>query len=197
MTGIFIVLEGIDGSGKSTMCSLVAEALGSLGRRAVATCEPTGGPVGSLIRAGAAGASPAAEALLFAADRAIHSREIRGLLDGGSDVVCDRYVASSVAYQSSAPGEGAPDAGWIMEINRPGAIAPDATFLLDLDPEVGMGRIGARGERSRFEDAEYLRRVRAAYLGMAAEDPSVAVLDASRPKRELLGEIMERIRGII
>ena len=164
MKGKFIVIEGIDGSGKTTLVRRLVDKIGN----ADPTFEPTNGPIGSMLRSGSLGdVPPAAEALLFAADRAIHTEEIKKILDSGRWVICDRYLGSTVAYQSAALGEDA-DTEWLLEIQKRSVIEPDATFLLDLDPEVSMGRVGSRGEElSRFEKVDYLRKVRSAYLDLA------------------------------
>ncbi len=164
MRGKFIVIEGIDGSGKTTLAHRLVETIGA----ADSTFEPTNGQIGTILRSGSLGnVSPAAEALLFAADRAIHTEEIKKILNSGRWVVCDRYLGSTVAYQSAALGEGA-DIEWLLNIQSKSVIEPDATFLLDLDPEVGMSRVGSRGEDlSRFEKLDYQKKVRSAYLNIA------------------------------
>lgn len=97
MKGKFIVLEGVDGSGKTSLAARLAQPKG-----AWVTFEPTDGPVGRTLRSGGLGAiPPAAEALLFAADRAVHTQEISARLDAGTWVVCDRYMGSTVAYQAA------------------------------------------------------------------------------------------------
>lgn len=164
MRGKFIVIEGIDGSGKTTLAHRLVETIGD----ADSTFEPTNGQIGSILRSGSLGnVPPATEALLFAADRGIHTEEIKKILDSGRWVICDRYLGSTVAYQSAALGEGA-DIEWLLNIQSKSVIEPDATFLLDLDPEIGMGRVGSRGEDfSRFEKLDYQKKVRSAYLGIA------------------------------
>ncbi|MDR3206042.1 MAG: dTMP kinase [Candidatus Methanoplasma sp.] len=197
MTGIFIVLEGIDGAGKSTLCERIKEALSAEGRRVCVTQEPTHDEIGSFIREGRVkGISQAAEALLFTADRAVHTERICRMLEDGADVVCDRYFASTIAYQSVNLGGRASDADWLWNLNRPIIRTPDLTILLDIDPEKGMERIGVRGAKSKFEDAGYLSDVRKAYLELA-EKHSFATVDASKGRDEVFGEIMRRIKEII
>ena len=164
MRGKFIVLEGIDGSGKTTLAHTISDAVGG----AELTFEPTSGPIGSALRSGAYGdIPPAAEALLFAADRAVHTRQIEEILDSGRWVICDRYLGSTVAYQSASFGESA-DWDWLLGMQKKSVITPDLTILLDIDPEVSMARVSRRGEElSRFEKLDFLRKVRSAYLRLA------------------------------
>ncbi|MCQ2079182.1 MAG: dTMP kinase [archaeon] len=175
MKGKFIVLEGIDGSGKTTLAHAIAEAVGG----ADLTFEPTRGAIGSALREGSFGdIPPAAEALLFAADRAIHTEEIRKTLDTGRWVICDRYLGSTVAYQSASLGEGA-DWDWLLDMQSKSVIEPDLTILLDIDPEISLKRVAVRGEAlSRFEKLDFLRKVREAYLRLA-DLLDYAVVDAT------------------
>ncbi|MGE0014923.1 MAG: dTMP kinase [Candidatus Methanomethylophilaceae archaeon] len=191
MAGRFIVFEGIDGAGKSTLVDEVSKRLGMAGLKAVVTAEPTEGPIGMLIRSGAVKCiSPNAEALLFTADRACHTSEIVRWREEGMTVLCDRYYASTIAYQSAGLDAGTPEKEWLMDINRPVTVEPDVTILLDIDPEEGMRRVGERGAKSKYEVAEYLSRVRSNYLEIAGER-GFRVIDASRPKDEVIRETMK------
>ncbi|NLL95379.1 MAG: dTMP kinase [Thermoplasmatales archaeon] len=190
MKGAFIVFEGIDGTGKSSVCTAVSESLSRLGYDAVTTYEPTPGPIGSLVRS--EGFGPLAEALLFAADRAEHTVWVMGRVREGKVVLCDRYFASSLAYQSAA---GA-DPGWIRGINAPGMVEPDLTILMDAPVSVGMGRVGFRGEATRFEDPGYLEKVRSAYLDYARET-GCAVLDATAPEAEVAERALKLVLGLL
>ncbi|MDR3283384.1 MAG: dTMP kinase [Candidatus Methanoplasma sp.] len=197
MTGIFIVLEGIDGAGKSSLCERLGEALSSEGRKVCVTQEPTHDEIGAFIRrAQVKGISQAAEALLFVADRAVHTERICKMLEDGTDVICDRYFASTVAYQSAHLYGCALDADWLLEVNRPIVREPDVTFLLDVDPEKGMERVGSRGARSKFEDAGYLKEVRATYLELAKKFSFVTV-DASKGRDEVFFEAIRKIKEMI
>lgn len=187
MSGRFIVLEGIDGSGKSTLAEGLAESLGAL-----TTSEPSDGFVGdALRRAGEEDGHPLLEALLFVADRAHHTHRIQGWLGEGRDVVCDRYYASTLAYQTATLGEDM--LPWLRDLNEKVTVRPDLTLLLDIDPEDGMGRVRGRGETSKFEKIGYLREVRRQYLRLAEEDGFV-VVDASRSPDEVLDESLTMIR---
>lgn len=192
MSGRFIVLEGIDGSGKTTLARRLAELFGNT----VITAEPTPGPIGKVLRSGELGpVPPAAEALLFAADRAIHTAAIQQELAAGRWVICDRYFASTVAYQSAA---GAADEEWLIAMQAPAVIAPDAVLLLDLDPEQALARVDARHEaKSRFEQLGYLRRVRAEYLRLAQRF-GYGVIDASQGEEAVLAAALAALkkRGI-
>ncbi|HBQ64882.1 MAG TPA: dTMP kinase [Clostridiales bacterium] len=173
--GIFISFEGLDGSGKSTQISRVRSFLESCGRRVVMVREPGGTVISEKIReiildVGNRGMAPAAEALLYAASRAQLTAEvIRPSLDAGMDVVCDRYVDSSLAYQ-----------GWgrqlgfeqVLEINRlsVNGTFPDITFLLDIPPEEAMRRTSGKGRADRIEEEapEFHRRVYEGFNRLAA-----------------------------
>lgn len=184
--GRFIVLEGGEGAGKSTQARRVGEWLRHRGSAPCETREPGGTPVGEgvrdLLKRGAPGSLPAeAELLLLFAARSAHLRDrIRPALESGQDVVCDRYVDASYAYQGA--GRGLPTAwidalcDWIC-----GDTEPDLVLLLDLPPEVGRARAMGRGELDRFEqeDAHFAHLVRDAYLARAATQPQrYAVIDA-------------------
>ncbi len=189
---LFVVLEGIDGSGKTSAISKVREHLESLGHKVMITMEPTKGAIGNLV-AETDDLTPESEALLFTADRACHTKEISGWLEEGYDVICDRYYASTLAYQSAS----GLDRDWLYSINSKVIMEPDVHILLDIDPEVSLTRVDKRGEKvSRFEKLDYLRKVRAAYLEIA-ESYELTVLDASRSKDDVLKDIIELIDGRI
>jgi len=167
--GRFIVLEGIDGSGTTTQAKRLAEALEARGTPTLLTCEPTDGPVGVLIRQALKRSLPApldwsVMALLFAADRMDHvERVIAPALAAGKTVVSDRYVLSSLAYQSVTSPEGEGSLPWIREINAR-APAPDLTIVLDVDDAVAAARRAARGGPPElFEVAEIQRRLGTVY----------------------------------
>jgi len=190
MRGTFIVIEGIDGSGKTTLARRLA------GDRDVwLTAEPTKGRLGSMLRSGELGdIPPAAEALLFAADRAVHTAEIEKELDAGRWVICDRYAGSTVAYQSASMGDSA-DWDWLNSMQAHSVIRPDAVILLDMDPEESMARVGSRGEElSRFEKLDFQRRVRSAYLRLA-EQFGYIVIDASKGADEVFADAVNALRS--
>ena len=193
---VFIVLEGIDGSGKTTLAKSLKEKLEAKGYKTQLTAEPTSGPVGSLLRSEKIG-DPKAETLLFVADRSCHTSEIIELLDNGISVISDRYYASTLAYQSAALEGPSFDYPLLEEMNRAVIREPDITILLDLDPEVSAGRVSSRGEQiSKFERLEFQRRVRDNYLKIA-EKHNFIVLDASCPQDALCEKAMEHIDRIL
>jgi dTMP kinase len=185
--GLFIVIEGIDGSGKGTQSKLLYNWLGKKGYDAQLTQEPTEGKIGMIIRGGLKGGGfdPTTEALLFAADRRQHTTLIQTELKKGKVVVCDRYVQSSLAYQ----GAHGLDSGWLESINN-FALKPDVVILLDLSPELALERVNSRGKKTDyFEKMEFLKRVREIYLNQ----PEVLVVDASRS----IDEVHETIKGVV
>lgn len=188
-TGKFYVFEGIDGSGKSTVSKHFAERLRDSGRRVEWTAEPTNGWIGEQVRrANREAHSPFAETLLYVADRAEHTNQIRTWLSEGKDVVCDRYEGSTLAYQSVTlrPYLGPKALEWLRSINAPFVLHPDATFLLRIDPELAMRRVNRRRGTEKFEKAEFLRKVAAMYDRLSLEDLSYIVIDATLPMDEVV-----------
>ena len=175
--GRFIVLEGIDGSGTTTQAKRLRDALEARGTAVCLTCEPTPGPVGKLLRQalqskivrdGSAAPhtlSSAAMALLFAADRLDHlDTVVLPALAEGKTVVSDRYVLSSLAYQSVTSKEGEGSVPWIREINAR-AIRADLTLVLDVSDAVAAERRALRGGPAEiYEVSEVQRRLAVAYL---------------------------------
>lgn len=196
--GAFIVLEGIDGSGKTTVSRRVAEELRSKGMRVEVTAEPTHEGIGAFIRSGDAGkVSQRAESLLFTADRYEHTAEIARMVSEGAVVICDRYYASTIAYQSARLDGDSADIAWLRGLCEPFISEPDAVILLDIDPDASMSRVEVRGEAgSKFEEIGFLRQVRSAYLGLA-EDYGYSVVDASRSADEVFDDVMTIIREVL
>jgi dTMP kinase len=198
MAGFFIAFEGGEGAGKSTQEGRLAEALVARGRRVVRTREPGGTPAAELIRAVLldpehTGLDPRAEALLFAAARGEHvARVVRPALDRGDVVICDRYLDSSVAYQGYGRGLG-PERVRELSLWATGGLVPDLTIVLDIDPAIGLSRLGSP-DRLEAEPPEYHRAVRAGFLAIADQDPDrYVVLDATRPADDLASAILERV----
>ena len=202
----FVTFEGIDGSGKSTVARMAAERLGF-----TLTAEPTEGPVGmELRRATERGDGCIVEALLFTADRHIHTERIKKWLAEGKGVISDRYFHSTIAYQLAELRQRAERNGedwndeikrgwkeWLIEINRPASITPDLTILIDVDVETALARAGKRGELSGFEKRELLELVRENYLELAHDDRwNFAVIDGSRDIDAVLEEVMAEIKRI-
>lgn len=182
---LFITVEGPEGAGKSTQVARLARRLAAVRADVVVTREPGGTPAGERIRDVVLDAEleigPLAEFLLYAAARAQHvSERIRPALDRGATVLCDRFAASSVAYQGHGRGL---DPSWVRELNRraTGGLTPDATVLLDVPSEVGMRRIAARGAADRLEraDRDFHRRVRDGFLTEASVHGDWLVVNAA------------------
>ena len=171
--GRFVVFEGGEGCGKSTQARLLAERWG-----AVFTFEPGGTPVGAQLREillspETGDLEPRAEALLMAADRAHHvATKIRPALLRGRDVVCDRFVGSSLAYQGHARGLGIDAVRAMNEFGTDGLV-PDLVVLLVVPADVADERMRASGQLDRLEQAgdEFHRKVAEAYQMLAAHDP--------------------------
>ncbi|MCS7132683.1 MAG: dTMP kinase [Nitrososphaeria archaeon] len=188
MRGLLIAFEGVDGAGKTTQAKRLVKRLSENGLQTRYTCEPTRSGPGRILRAIAykGGVDARVEALLFAADRLIHLRRvIEPLLERGVIVVSDRYLHSSLAYQSVTTG----NLMWVEEINR-FARRPDLGLLLDVDPEVGLKRL--RRKRTRFEDADFLKKVRERYLEYVERGELVRI-DAARGPDEVFSEIVKVI----
>ncbi len=195
--GAIIVLEGIDGAGKSTLAAGLKAWLEEAGYEVAATAEPTHDRIGAVIRGGIEGISQRTEALLFAADRSDHTEAMERWASEGKIVICDRYFASTVAYQSSELDGTSADREWLLAISSRFVGVPKATILLDIDPSAGISRVEARGEaRSRFERADFLRRVREEYLRLAKEF-GFNVIDASASPEEVLGEAVRIVQEAI
>ena len=202
--GLFITLEGGDGSGKSTQSALLAEWLSGQGRTVMLTREPGGTDLGNEIRDivlhRRGDIAPRAEALLYAADRAHHiATKVRPALDRGEIVLQDRYLDSSVAYQGAGrvlePGEVRNLSLWAAE-----DLLPDLTILLDLDESVGRDRLRVRTKYDRLEDEkqDFHARVRAAYLELAAAEPvRFIVLNATDSVESLASAIRERVGALL
>ncbi len=193
MAGL-VVLEGIDGSGKSTVAKEVARRLGD---RAVLTREPTDSWIGRAVKEGdRREVSPYTDALLFMADRAQHTLEIAEQVGEGKLVVCDRYYHSTVAYQAaSLRRRGLGDHFmWLLDANTRIALRPDVTFLLVLPPERMPERISDRGETSRFERLDFLKEVADNYERLAGMDKGVVRLDATQPAERVVEQVLSGIR---
>jgi len=194
---MFVTFEGVDWSGKSTQAVLLVEWLRGEGRTVVATREPGGTAVAEGVRdlvLHGAHMAPWAEAALYAAARADHAAQvIRPALARGDDVVCDRYLDSSVAYQGIARGLGEQRVRELSLIVTEGLL-PDRTFLVLLDPEAALGRATGDHDRIEREGAEFMQKVDAGYRELAAADPDRIV---ARPPDTIAEEIREHIRPLL
>lgn len=199
--GLFITLEGSDGCGKSTQIALLKAWLEQRGHEVVLTREPGGCPISERIREvilslDSKGMSDACEALLYAASRVEHVREvIEPALKAGKTVICDRFFDSSLAYQAYGRELGA---DFIRQINEPALrrVTPDLTLLLELDRAAARRRMenGAPLDRLEIEKEDFFARVQAGYDAVAAAEPRrVRRVDASRP----IAEVFEAVKAAV
>ena len=193
--GVFIVFEGIDGSGKSTHIKLLAKELRGRGLQVLETSEPSRDSIGTFIREYAERNGDRftleTETLLFAADRYEHVKQvITPALQRGMVVISDRYFYSSIAYQGAT----GIDLDWIREMNR-FAPRPDLSVLLDISPEYSLQRVNDRA-KTVFEVSDYLRKVRDIYMGMVERGELVRV-EADRPRDEVRADIQGLVDGFL
>jgi dTMP kinase len=197
--GKLITLEGIDGSGKST----IAKSLASNPDFSdfVFTREPTGSWIGEAVnRAIHADTDHLAELFLFAADHAEHiSKLILPSLESGRNVISDRYSASRYAYQGmTLQGRFKDPLQWIQDIHKEWTIVPDLTILFDIDPMAAVARCGTRGDKTKFEKVSFLEGVRKNYLRLAEENPSsFAIIDASRSTDKIESDVIRTISSYL
>jgi dTMP kinase len=203
--GVLIAFEGGEGAGKSTQVKRLQEWLASEGLVARATFEPGATPSGAAIRAivldrAHTDISPRAEALLYAADRAQHVRDVlRPALDAGEVVITDRFVDSSLAYQGAGRTIPLDEVRSLSRWATQGLV-PDLTVLLDVPPEVGLARARGRAAADRLESEslEFHQRVRQTFRALAeAEADRYLVVDARRPPDQIAAEIRQRVAGLL
>lgn len=191
----FIVLEGPDGSGTTRHTELLTERLQNEGKPVFRTAEPTGGPIGTFIRAELSKGELPAESLqlLFTADRADHLlREVLPALDRGDTVVCDRYIPSTLAYGQAL---GLP-LEWLQQMNDH-FIAADC-MIFALPPfEVCQERLARREMRDHLEHSERQRAVYDEYARMAELDPSIHVIDTSGEKADVHEKIWQIVAPLL
>jgi dTMP kinase len=205
LPGFFIALEGIDGSGKTTIAARLATTFRSAGREVILTREPGGTPIGEQIRDLVLGPDshdvmPETEVLLFAADRAQHVAEvIRPGLKRGAVVISDRFVDSSLAYQWGGRGL-SKELVFAAQRLATGGLEPHVKLLFDLPVEDALARrLAEDGTTNRLDMEELLfhERVRAAYLSLAEHGPEHwRRIDASRPVDSVWAEVVGVIEDI-
>jgi dTMP kinase len=201
MIGKLIVLEGVDGAGTTTQAARLGETLVTGGRAAIVTREPSTGPIGTLIRQflvnGVQTVDQRAMALLFASDRLDHlRREIVPALEAGTHVICDRYVLSSLVYQSRFV-----EAEFVCRINEHARPA-DLTLCLDVDAEVAQSRRKARGsKREMYERLELQRKFVAHYRSGIPEAwrarEHFVTVDGARTPDEVFEEVHAHVESCL
>ncbi len=206
MSGLFLVFEGLDGSGKSTLIRGLNEELNALGRRAVLTREPGGTPLaedirGLLLRTDAEVPVAATELLLYAASRAQHvAGVIQPALKRGEWILCDRFSASSVSFQCFARGLSRPAVDWLNTFAQQGT-EPDLNVLVDVTVEESERRQAARqstgqkADRMESEKRSFHENVRRGYLSQAAERPEKwLVLDGTLSPEALRAALVSKLK---
>lgn len=208
---MFITFEGIEGAGKSTIMESLFKYMQSCGNTPLTTREPGGSRLGRRLRAMLLDCrqeriTSQAELCLFLADRAQHiAEEIQPALQAGQTVLCDRFVDSTLAYQGYGRGM---DVDQLRQINRiaAGDLRPDLTLLLDVSPQIGLGRAGQRNQaqgtvisEGRFdaESLEFHERVRNGYLELAKAEPErIHVIDASSDIATVFSAALAAIKNV-
>jgi dTMP kinase len=190
--GVFICVEGLDGSGKTTQAKVLVRNLRRRGFDAVYTTEPSAGEVGKLIRSFVLDREDrvpvALEALLFAADRVDHVENVvKPLLKEGKVVVCDRYIYSTLAYQGAA----GLDLEWIEHVNR-FALKPNLGLLIDVPSDVVVKRL--KRKKTVMENKRNQERVREVYFKMV-QDRCLMLIDGNRTIHEIAKNILEIVLG--
>lgn len=195
---MFVSFEGLDGSGKSTQVELLRAALEAEGREVVTAREPGGTALGERIRELVLHGdemTPWAEALLYAAARAeLVAEVVAPALARGADVLLDRYLDSSVAYQGMGRGLGLDE---VLELNllAVGGVVPDRTFVLAVDAGTSLARVGGAPDRIERAEATFHERVAAAYEQLAALFPErVVVLDGTLDADAIAEQIQDELR---
>lgn len=205
MSGLFISFEGIDGVGKSTQIDLLTKHLDELGRAHIQTFEPGGTELGLEIRHlllhRKGEVAPRAEALLYAADRGHHvATMVRPALESGTDVVMDRYLDSSVAYQGAGRDLDSTEIRNLSLFAVEGLL-PHLTILLDLEASAALARrskTGQEPDRLEREKTEFFEAVRQGYLDLAAAEPNrFFIVDARQSVDEMAAQIRARVDALI
>jgi dTMP kinase len=207
--GLFITLEGVEGSGKTTQAATLAEALRKDGRSVSVTHEPGGTRAGEAIRKifldPEVSLDVASELLLVLADRSQHVREkLRPGVEAGEIVISDRYSDSTVAYQGFGRGFDMPLLRQLNQLATAGMV-PDLTIVLDCPAEIGLARTRERvkGHAHRFDRFEsemldFHRRVREGFLATAKAEPDrVKIVDSQQPYQDAAAEILSAANELI
>ena len=193
---MFVAFEGIDGTGKTTLVSLVKKEIEGRGFRVFATSEPTGRiELKEELKKSREISDALSLFFRFTEDRFVHQREISEHLGKGEIVLCDRYIMSSMAYQGAIlekyfSGKDK-TLQWMLAVSEIIDVRPDITFYIDVEPEVAMKRIAGRGSLTGFEEKEYLSGVRNFYNSI--DFKGKITLDGSGTLQQSLSDIMERL----
>ncbi|EPP35104.1 thymidylate kinase [Chlamydia ibidis] len=200
---MFIVIEGGEGAGKSSLALALESRLSIEGKEVVWTREPGGTPFGESLRSLilSSSISTYTELFLFLASRSQHIHEkIAPAVASGKIVICERFHDSTIVYQGLASGLGVEYvANFCYQVVGVHPFLPDLTILLDLPPEEGLLRKCKQKSLDRFEERslEYHRRIREGFLSLALRDPERhLVLDATRPLEKSISEVMARISAL-
>ena len=192
MSGRFIVIEGLDGSGKSTQIRHLAEFLRAEGKQVIETFEPTNEGIGKEIRIilkERRMIDPTEFQMLYVKDREEHVREvIKPALTQGKIILCDRYMVSTLAFGSI----GGADLTKLRDVNKNFPV-PELTIFIDVAPEECMKRIGKRGEAELFEKEEKLKIARETYLRVGKEYPGFEVVDGNRGVEEIFEDLKKLV----
>lgn len=199
--GVFLVFEGLDGSGKTTQLELLAARLRKRGHQVLTTREPGGSPVGARLREIVlhypGQLDERCEALLFAADRAHHvATVIKPALAAGKIVLCDRYLASSVAYQGGGRGLLTQEVHQLSTWATHGLI-PELTFFLDLPVASVAGRLGENRDRIESAGEKFFHAVRDRFLAQGQGRQDWLILDAKADRQVLATQIWDRVEEIL
>jgi len=198
---MFVSIEGVDGCGKSTQARLLADYLTGLGREVVATREPGGTELGERVRElvlNGPEMAAWAEAALFAASRAEHATEvIRPALERGADVVCDRFIDSSLAYQGIARGLGLEEV-LVLNLTVLEGLLPRRTFVLALDAAVARSRRTANPDRIERAGDAFQAEVGDAYAALAERFPErLELIDGGLPPAEIAAVVQSRVADLL
>lgn len=188
---VLIAIEGIDGSGKTTVAEFLKNRLIEIGYEVILLKEPTDSPWGRKIKESySSRLSPEEELELFLKDREYDAKEnIIPALEKGMVVIMDRYYYSTIAYQGALGF----DTEELRDRNEKIAPKPDLLIVLDLPPEKALKRVKKRGEPNEFEKSEYLRKVREIFLSI----PEAVVVDADRETEEIKREVFEKVIEVL
>ncbi|WP_457557554.1 dTMP kinase [Candidatus Harpocratesius sp.] len=203
--GLFIVLEGIDGSGKTTIGKMLFSFFQQRDLPVLLTAEPSQGKIGKIIRENLQDSSihPAIDALLFAADRIDHgNNEILPALKKGYIVISDRYIDSSLIYQTIQGKNLQISIDWVKELNK-FCLIPDKIYLLDIDANLSLARRKKQNstkneQMEKFEKLAFQQEIRNAFLKLAREDltKNHRIVDASKQPKEILHDILKDLEKL-